>query len=287
TLSTSSFKLITTPGSTNSDVSQTKLFPTNKNDSYIKFVPQSFQIAETETTYSLWYEVFQWAIINGYYFQDAGSEGSSGTIGAAPTSGNTEPVSSISWRDAIVWCNALTEYYNLRKGTSLKYVYSYNGSIIRDSRDSNATACDNAVQILTADGFRLPTTTEWEFVARYRGINSTNAIWKDGTYYTKGDSASGATANDSDYSATSLVAWCANISCTTHPVKTKTQNTIGLYDMSGNVWEYCFEEFYVTSKPVRGGGMVYGEGVFGIGINFVKDPDKADSDYGFRFCRNK
>ncbi|MDR0997969.1 MAG: formylglycine-generating enzyme family protein, partial [Treponema sp.] len=70
-----------------------------------------FYLAKYETTYELWYEVYQWATTSGgYTFANPGQEGHNGTAGAAPTeAGKTEPVTTISWRDAVVWCNAYSE----------------------------------------------------------------------------------------------------------------------------------------------------------------------------------
>ncbi|MBT4638401.1 MAG: SUMF1/EgtB/PvdO family nonheme iron enzyme [Deltaproteobacteria bacterium] len=73
-------------------------------------VPNAFQIAQTEVTYKLWYAVYSWATVNEYVFSNAGTEGHDGTAGAAPTAADKEPVTSINWRDAMVWPNALTEY---------------------------------------------------------------------------------------------------------------------------------------------------------------------------------
>lgn len=69
----------------------------------------SFYIGKYLVTYPQWYEVYQWAISNGYSFPSTsiGAQGSIGTQGAAPT--DTEPATKVSWRSAIIWCNALSE----------------------------------------------------------------------------------------------------------------------------------------------------------------------------------
>lgn len=73
----------------------------------------SFKIAKYEVTYELWYNVIQWGIANGYTFLNLGSEGNFGITGNLPTSSKHEPVTTINWRDIIVWCNAYSEMNNL------------------------------------------------------------------------------------------------------------------------------------------------------------------------------
>lgn len=214
------------------------IFPTGTDDSGEATVTDAYWIGETEVTYELWYAVYTWAVSNGYSFANAGREGNDGTIGASPTAAKQEPVTFINWRDAMVWSNALTEWYNAQNGTNYTTVYNDSGTPIRDSRDSNAAQCDNVTPDEAATGFRLLTSDEWELAARWRD-DSTNTVggYSD-HWFTKGDSASGATADYNDATATGAVAWYNdNSGSSTHEVKGKAANSLGLYDMSGNVWE--------------------------------------------------
>jgi sulfatase modifying factor 1 len=214
-----------------------------------------FWISETEVTYELWYTVFTWAIdaargSNQYSFQNVGKEGSHGWEGLPPATDKLHPVTSISWRDAIVWCNALTEYYNATYGTNLTCVYAYGGQVLRDSRDTNGTACDQVAMAAGAKGFRLPVTREWEMAARYI----------DGIEWLPYNHASGDTSGHCypDVTSTQLgdyVWYKANSDGHSHPVATKQPNHFGLYDMSGNVDELCFEihDQSETLRVKRGG----------------------------------
>ena len=117
----------------------------------------------------------------------------------------------VSWRDALVWCNAFTEYYNANNGTGtdLEVVYCSDAAYktpIRTSTSSSTVDLTDGSQDApyvnaSAKGFRLPKSMEYEFAARYIGTTApshTNYILKDGVYYYKGNSASGATADYTD-----------------------------------------------------------------------------------------
>jgi formylglycine-generating enzyme required for sulfatase activity len=241
-----------------------KSFKTGIDDSGSSSISTAYQIAETEVTYELWSTVYTWATANGYTFANTG------TMGDGSGDTNQHPVTTINWRDAMVWTNALTEYYNAQNGTSYAVVYTSDTGYttpIRSSVDGSYSAStnmtagsfDNPYVNPNAKGFRLPTSDEWELAARYiDDANSDGDIMDIGEYY-PGSYISGDTSNP--YNTSTILGdygwYSGNSGSSTHPVATKTANALGLYDMSGNVWEWANEwlpNWVGTNRVFRGGG---------------------------------
>ena len=269
-------------------------FPTCADDSGVcTTVNYPFSIAQTEVSYQQWSIVHDWAVAHGYTFANPGGRGgyyipNPSSIGTFTSGHDTDPVTSINWRDAIVWCNALTEYYNVQTGSALACVYKSDGVPIRDA--TNATACDAVVPNPNAKGYRLPLSMEWELAARY----------KDGTSWTPGNYASGATAacitpeNPTiGAGANNAVAWYSansNISApnvySTQPVGGKAANALNLYDMSGNVWEWCFDSSD-TKRTLRGGSWYHPVTDLHLSFIYCQLPATGLNDAGFRYVRTE
>ncbi len=257
----------------------------------------SFSIGKYEVTYALWYTVRSWAEENGYKFDNQGMEGHDGSTGALPTSAHTEPVTTINWRDTIIWCNAYSEK------SGFTPVYKYDGNVLKNSHYENTVnvggedkhKCDLATADPSANGYRLPTEGQWQYAASYKSDGS----------FTPYDWPSGASSdNDND---SKEVAWYSDefggdSNYTTHVVGGKKANDLGIYDMSGNVSEFCLDlytEFptepqtdYANTttgkyRILRGGSWYNNKMSIWVGINNYTDPDYETDTIGFRVARNQ
>ena len=169
--------------------------------------PSSWAGAQAVHTFHLAKTEVTWAQFQEVRTWAAANGYDIGNVGAG--TGPNRPVTNVNWYQALKWCNAWSEKEGLTP------VYKTDGAVYR---------CGDVVPTVdaTANGYRLPSEKEWEFAAR-------------GGVQTNGYKFSG--SND-----IGEVAWYwrngGNIS---KDVATKQANELGLHDMSGNVFEWCFD----------------------------------------------
>lgn len=144
----------------------------------------------------------------------------------------TNPVGNVSWYDAIEYCNTRSFFEGLTP------CYSLNGSTFTEEWGEKGSLWDDVQCNFIANGYRLPTELEWDFAAR--GGNKSNGYKYSGS-------------NDIND-----VAWYSyNSNGEPHEVMTKLPNELGLYDMTGNVMEWCWGYWAEndTDRVLRGGNF--------------------------------
>jgi len=209
-----------------------------------------------------------------------------------PKEGERElPVETVSWYDAVVFCNRLSQLMGLEP------VYSKGGTTDTSgwgevpTSSTNDTWEDAITCDFTKSGYRLPTEAEWEYAAR-AGDATTNARTWSGT------------KTEADLGT---YAWFGGSNGTSE-VGTLAPNAWGLYDMSGNVWEWCWdwydEKYYSSStesvtnptdptggssgdgRVLRGGSWIDSAGSCAVASRFFDVPDHRGSLLGFRLVRS-
>ena len=202
---------------------------TDPDASPVTVTVSAFYMGKYEVTKALWDEVRTWALANGYTDLTAGA--------GKETS---HPVQTVNWFDIIKSCNARSEKEGLTP------VYTVSGAVMK-------TGTAVPVANWSANGFRLPTEAEWEKSAR-GGVSGKRFPWGTDTishsqannhaYFEHTYDLSGAVNNyNPSYSIGNFPY--------TSAVGSFAANGYGLYDMAGNVWEWCWD-WYGTSAYVNG-----------------------------------
>ena len=277
-------------------------FPMGVDDGAEGRTEHDFLISTTEVDWRLWIRVYDWAVrgtagegAGAYEFSGGGRPGFLAGAGLKRSERDLQPAVGISYADALIWCNALTEWSNAEGGSELETVYNYGGKPVRSSYDVYKIETDENES--AADGYRLPTEAEWELAARWRNDDYNTIEGPALPWFTRGDSASGAINGLHDFFATRKVAWDyrADLSGDTHPVASTgfrgysstglgQANDLGLYDMSGNASEWVFSGSGADALRKGGSILEADADLIMIGASSAGSPPDLRI-CGFRFVR--
>ncbi len=226
----------------------------------VKVPGRDYSISRTEVTQKLYESVMG---ENPSYFCRDNEDLDEDEVKNLKRNTSNYPVENVSWYDAIYFCNKLS------KKNGLQPVYAVDGETNVRKWDYEPYNDDEIygeiTQDIFADGYRLPTVEEWLYAAkggknyRYSGSYDIDKVaWYEGN------------SND-----------------VVHPVAQKNSNGYGLYDMSGNVSEWCWDFFGNHRYRYYCGGSWYGyDNHCKVDNKYSKNADDRNDDIGFRLVRS-
>jgi formylglycine-generating enzyme required for sulfatase activity len=213
---------------------------------------------------------------------------------AENSTGTGDPVQQVNWYHAIYFCNmlsikeGLTPVYSVNGSTKPANWLSLSGGMIplTDNAIWDAVSAD-----WSANGYRLPTEMEWMWAAI--GADKENPGHLNIKGYRKSFAGSTGANNVDDY------AWTTNNSGnSTHPAGTRLTNELGLFDMSGNVWQWCWDWYEQNTggplgdyrggpsgsdRVIRGGSWYDSPSLVMVAFRYF--PNIAYNFIGFRVVR--
>ena len=221
--------------------------------------------------------------VNGVKFNMVSIKGGTFTMGSADYGSYEQPTHEVTLSAYAIGETEVTqELWEAVMGSNPSFHTGKKNLPVENVSWSDCLTFIHKLNQATGELFRLPTEAEWEYAAR-------------GGEKSKGYKYSGSNNPDD-------VAWhLGNSSEQTHPIKGKKANELGLYDMSGNVWEWCMDwydnEYYAnspkkdpngpsigTARVIRGGGIFSADGLRVTSRSYW-EPAQKDVDQGFRLAR--
>jgi formylglycine-generating enzyme required for sulfatase activity len=239
-------------------------------------------VQQTETTKALWDTIYAWGVSNGYVFEN---------VGAGKASNH--PVQNINWYDMVKWCNARSQM------DGLVPCYYTDGAQTVIYKTGRVDLSDAMVK-WNANGYRLPTEAEWEKASR-GGLEGQRFPWGMLSSHAWANYKALAYPYDNSPTLGYHPTYAVGDFPYTSPVGSFPANGFGLYDMCGNVFEFCWDWMGVynttpgpdlhgpatgSHRVLRGGGWdhqsAYGRCCFRD--NYI-GPETRDQIIGFRTVR--
>ena len=235
-----------------------------------------FRMSQYEITRAQWTAVTGWADPSNVTY----------------SGGTSDPVQQVSWYDAIAFCNKLSFAEGL---TPVYSVSGVNFSTLTYAQipTSSNTNWNQVTANWAANGYRLPTEMEWMWAAM--GADLSNPGVTNTTGYAKAFAGSTGSNLIGDY-----VWYTTNSGSKTHPAGMKLPNELGLYDLSGNVWEWAWDWYAMypsgtmtdyrgpasgTDRVFRGGSWSGAASGCAVAARSNYYPYSRYYDIGFRVVR--